>query len=196
MVMATGLIIVICLFMAVPVSIPIWLWFRNNIYYPLKFYKLTIFDVNDEFVFYRKKKDAKIIEDKYGFMLFERVDKDDGKERGEIYAVSTDEKNKPSKRDDYGVITFYYFRNNPNPLNIVNKDKIEIDNDASFMYKIHKTNIFDSALLETKQFHWNWTVIIILVILVILIVVFREQIIGLVTGEGVKVALNSTGSAP
>lgn len=87
---------------------------------PAKYYKLIVLDQTEEYTFFQKKKDCLIIQDKKGFILFE----DNKKNTGELYLVSTEDETLPSKRDDFGTTTFYYWRNNADPIRV--KDKGEL----------------------------------------------------------------------
>lgn len=172
---------------------------------PSKYYKLTVFDATEEVIKFVKKREAIIIQDKKGFILFTNKDKS----KGEFYTVSTDTEDLPSKRDNMGTVSFYYWRNNSNPIkfkdgndykysavkkgfakkntkreiiitdvntpiNVESNSPIEIDNDAELMYKVFKTKLFDSALLEdvSKPFSFSKQAILFIIVGLVAIFIF------------------------
>jgi hypothetical protein len=98
----------------------IWYVWRNYIR-PFLSYKIVIFDTDDEYVFVRRKRDLTITKDRKGFVLF----KSKANPQGELYTIPLEqEKDKHlSKRDDFGMVTYYFWRNNGNPLHIASTSK-------------------------------------------------------------------------
>lgn len=149
-------------------------WYvHTNYIRPFLYYKLVIFDRDDEFIFFRKKKKAVVFNEHKGYYLFDK------KGNGEFYRIpitESDTSKNVSKRDDRGHVSYYYFRNNPNPLVIMNKDRIDMNNDASLMANVMKTKMFNSSLmLEERSFKINWF-LIVGVLIIMLVVIFHKQI--------------------
>lgn len=136
---------------------------------PFLFYKLVIFDNDDEFTFFKKKKYAVVIKDIKGFKLFKE---------GEFYGIpmKDDGTKSLSKRDNNGTVTYYYYRNNPNPMNIKNHDKIDLSNNAGLIADVMQTKILNSSLLlDKKPFRINWW-LIGGIFLIAVVVIFHQQI--------------------
>lgn len=150
-----------------------YLYIHKNYIRPFLYYKLVVYDNDDEFTFHRKKKQAVIIENKKGYVLFKKKNNE-----GEFYNIPLDRKNDGlmSKRDDFGTITYYYFRNNTNPISIQNTTGVSLINDSSFMSKILKTKIINSSVLsDKKEIRINWYLIVGAVV-VMLIIIFHKDI--------------------
>ena len=145
--------------------------FYRNYIRPFLSYKLVVYDIDDEFKFIVKKKKAIVVNDMKGFNLFK------GKEFYVIPLVQEMDK-KLSKRDDQGMVSYYYWRNVSTPLELTNKDKIRMSQDASLLSKVTDTKILDSSLLLTKQAFklklWHVAVMAIVIILII----FNQDILG------------------
>ena len=136
---------------------------------PFLFYKIVIFDNDDEFTFFKKKKHAVVIKDIKGYRLFKE---------NEFYGIPMldDGTKSLSKRDNNGTVTYYYYRNNPNPINIKNTEEIDLSNNASLIADVMQTKILNSSLLlEKKPFRINW-ILIIGIFVIAIIVIFHEQI--------------------
>lgn len=157
------------------VGFGIWYVWRNYIR-PFLSYKIVVFDTDDEYVFIRRKKDLKITKDHKGFILF----KTKSNPQGELYTIPLEqEKDKHlSKRDDLGMVTYYFWRNNGNPLHIASKSTINVETDASLLSKVMGTKILDSSLMMTDtKVKINWILVGLFVVIVI-IVIFHKQIAG------------------
>jgi hypothetical protein len=154
---------------------------------PFLCYKFVVFDIDDEYTFIERKKNAKVREGLKGFELFKRKNKETGKEEGEFYTLPLEQgfggiDESFSKRDDLGMVTYYYYRNNNTPIRIVPDQEIKmVLNDARATSKILKTNIFDSSISmeETNEGKINRRLIIIIGAVVLLIIIFKDKIAGL-----------------
>lgn len=152
---------------------------------PFLCYKIVVYDMDDEYTFYEKKKHAQIRGNIKGFTLFKKKGK---KNSGEFYTLPLDEafgdvNDKYSKRDDRGFITYYFSRNNLSPLNIGAGGKIHtVINDARATNQILETNIFDSSInmQEDDKGGINWKLIGVIAIIIILVVMFQDKIAGLI----------------
>jgi len=161
---------------------------------PFLYYKITIFDVDDEYLKYIKKREC--INTKQGkiFTLFKTKD-----DKGELYLIplKSDKKTVYSKRDNLGHVTYYYYRNicNPislsnitkninkanKPISLINIKEPQIYENASMLYDLLESKIFNSSLMaEKKPVKINYILIGIFVFVVILIVVFKDQISALI----------------
>lgn len=146
---------------------------------PFLCYKLVVFDSDDEFTFYVKKKKAIVREGVKGFRLFSKKG-----DEGELYLLPLDQayqdvNDKFSKRDDRGFVTYYYYRNNTSPINIMPDRPISmVLNDARASNKLLNSNIFDAAtsMDVPPQTKLSWMMIGIVVIVVFLIIVFQDKI--------------------
>lgn len=145
---------------------------------PFMCYKFVIFDQDDEYTFYEKKKRAVVREGIKGFELFRKKGED-----GEFYTLPLDKaygdvNDKYSKRDDRGFVTYYYYRNNNTPIQIIPDHTISmVTNDARASTKILKTTIFDSAVAmdEHKPPVPMWLLIAVGAVILVA-VLFGEQI--------------------
>jgi hypothetical protein len=150
-----------------------WYVYTNYIR-PFLSYKIVIFDRDDEFVFFRKKKKSIIFGKNKGYLLFNKGSENNG----EFYRIPinrVDDKSL-SKRDDSGHVTYYYFRNNSNPINIDNKTGITLDNDGRLMANVMKTKMFDSSLMmDRKPIRINW-LLIGLALIIMIVVIFHKEI--------------------
>ena len=152
---------------------------------PFTCYKFVIFDMDDEYTFYEKKKHVVIKEKLKGFTLFKKKGVPDS---GEFYTLPLDQafgdvNDKYSKRDDRGFVTYYFYRNNTTPINIVpDQDISMVLNDAKSMNMILKSNIFDSSvnMEDDKKSKVNWLMIVIIGIIMLLLFVFQDKLAGLV----------------
>lgn len=190
-----------------PFGYIIWQNIYRRYIRPALFYKLVVLDQTEEYTFFFRKTKALIVQDKKGFVLFENK-----KNVGELYLVSTEDETLPSKRDDTGTTTFYYWRNNCSPIRFKDgkkievtgklddkkiisginipidvkvKDQIETDNDASVLFKVYHTNMLNNALMEEPKQGINKGLTIgigIIILVVTLALVFKDQIIGLFGG--------------
>ena len=154
---------------------------------PFLCYKFVIFDIDDEYTFRVRKKKAEIREGIKGFELFKPKKK--GMDRdGEFYTLPLDlaygdVNDKFSKRDDRGYITYYYYRNNNTPINIIPNQEIRMMlNDARASTKILRTNIFDSSLVmePVKKDRMSWVMVGLIILAVILVIMFQDKIAALV----------------
>jgi len=190
-------------YLLIPISLSPFFWIGGKEIYdrfirPTRFYKLVVLDQTEETITYVKKRKAIIIQDKKGFCLFMNKAGD----KGEFYTVSTNEKDLPSKRDELGTITYYYWRNNSNPM-ILKEDvpvtigqkktivldslntpieiksnvQIEVDNDAELMFKVYNTKMFDASLMEDnkKPFSFSKQALLVIIIIIIIAVVFMAK---------------------
>lgn len=142
---------------------------------PFLYYKINIFDVSDEYVFYIKKKKCETKKDLKVFTLFKNK-----KGKGEVYSIpiKTDGKNVYSKRDNVGHVTYYYFRNNTNPISLVKDSDLQIYENSSMLYDLLESKIFDSSLMiDSKKIKIDYMLIGIVSIAIILIVIFKDDIL-------------------
>lgn len=148
---------------------------------PFISYKLVVMDTDDVYEFYKKKRHLQIVEDQKGFILFERKKKD-GSELGEFYSIPLEqEKDKHlSKRDDAGSVTYFFFRNQPEPISIDPVGGITTTKNASLLGKVLKTNMLDAALSlrpDEKPMPFRTKLLIgVALVLVVLAVIFKDQL--------------------
>lgn len=151
----------------------VWYVWRNYIR-PFLSYKLTVFDTDDEYIFVRRKRDLRVINDKKTIALF----KSKANPTGELYTIPLEQEADKhlSKRDDSGMVAYYFWRNNTNPLHIASKSSINVETDATLLSKIMATKILDSSLMmEEKHMKVNWKLVIAFIVVVV-VVIFHKQI--------------------
>lgn len=148
---------------------------------PFLSYKLIVMDTDDVYEFYKKKRHLEVVEDQKGFVLFERK-KDDGKELGEFYSIPlAQEKDKHlSKRDDSGAVTYFFFRNQSEPISIDPVDGITVTKNAALLGKVLRTNMLDAALSlrpDEKPMPMRTKILLgVVLVLIVLAVIFKDQL--------------------
>lgn len=154
---------------------------------PFLSYKLVVFDTDDHYEFYKKKKELVIVENQKGFELF-GVKGRDGKTSYEFYTIplEQDDDKRLSKRDDNGAVTYYFFRNQPSPISINPHGGVSPTSNASVLGKVLRTNMLDSSLtLRPEEQGMSKPMKILLIVglvLVVIAVVFKEPLTKLLGG--------------
>jgi hypothetical protein len=148
--------------------------FWRNYVRPFSNIRIVVFDTDDEHNFFVHKRKLMTVDKVKGVILFRREDKP----AGEFYSIplSQEKDQHLAKRDDIGHVTYYFFRNNPNPVMFSpDMEKVFVVNNASLTAAIVATKIFDNALLNEKKFTIKAWMVILAIIIVILIA-FREKL--------------------
>lgn len=162
---------------------------------PFLSYKLVILDSDDEFTKIVKKSKAKVFGKYKGYLLFENT---------ELYIIplTKEDDKKLSKRDDYGMVTYYYHRNDCTPVDIdykyfkvnvkiekgynpkdmTNTQDIPLSKQSRVLSTVVKTKVIDSSLLGEHKPPLSMLWVLLIAGVIIIVILFKDEIVKLFGG--------------